>query len=152
MTDVEVIRDRAVADKISELQGLLEVWAKETNILQPGERIVFSLRVEGVPLAVHDTEEGLWDMPAVQFFNPKRLVSHGVYYATAVRIYNSIRNEEFDHKRKSPPDESLKTMRSFLAKYTKRALRRFGNMGPKSVNEMERVLKEVGMVLREDDY
>jgi DNA-directed RNA polymerase alpha subunit len=139
MTSFEIERDHLIIDKVRELQDLLEKWAENSQILKPGERIVFSLRIEGVPTVVHADAENLWEMPTREFFSAKRLQNLGVKRIIAVRISNCMLNE----------CGSEMSMRKFLMEKDKRELLRIPNFGSKSVVAMIRVLAEAGMTLKE---
>lgn len=135
-----VSREAVVAAKANELKLLLEEWAKDSQILKPGEHLVFSLSIEGVPTVVQAIASGVWNMPAGKFFDRRRLKEHGVHFSMASSIHNVILNDGAE----------MMPLREFIAEYSMSYLLRRPNLGPKSVGEMVRVLAEVGMTLRDD--
>lgn len=139
-TSSGVSREVAIATKTNELQTLLEEWAKDSQILKPGERLVFSLGIEGVPTVAQVIASGVWNMPAGKFFDRRRLKEHGVHFSMASSIHNVILNDGAE----------MMPLREFIAEYSMSYLLRRPNLGPKSVSEMVRVLAEVGMTLRDD--
>lgn len=137
---VDVSREVVITAKVNELQLQLEEWAKNSAILNPGECIMFSLRIEGMPTVVQDTSGDLWGMHAGKFFDKRRLKKHGVHHSMASRINNAIHND----------GAQMMTMRDFLAKYSRRDFRIMPNLAQKSVEEMMRILAEAGMTLKEE--
>ncbi len=102
------LRDEILNDKVEEIQKSLEAWAKFGGILNIGERIVFSMYIEGVPTVVREASGGYWDMHPGDFFSIERLIEFGPPHSRAIRIRNCILNEC------NYVDPKLKTMREFL--------------------------------------
>lgn len=71
---VKVINARSTA-----IQESLETWVREKSILEPGERLVFSLRVVCFPVVEQERFESdaALEMKAKEFFSKKRILNFG---------------------------------------------------------------------------
>ena len=130
-----------IEEKAIELQQQLEEWVKENALLQVGERLAFSLQIEGIPLVVHDRNASYWDMKPDEFFSVDRVVSFGLSHSNATRIHRVM------HYLMAPyydPPAPFNTMRDFITYCNVRRLLNEPNMGPKNLREIIRILEQSG--------
>lgn len=85
-------RQKQFSQKIEDVQDELEKWAILTKILKPGERIVFSMRIENVPTVVQQEEKSYELMPVTSFFSIEKLHAAGIK-STASRIRRYLPRE-----------------------------------------------------------
>ncbi len=102
-------------DQITTLiQQDLEKWAKDNNILEPGEHIVFSMRIEVVPSVVREEDISYQELSIDKFFSVGRLKSVGmrdrnsIGRTRAVFMHFGVRNHG---------DPVPATMKEFVEKY-----------------------------------
>lgn len=88
------MRDVLLQAKALEIQSMLEVWARENGILVAGERMVFSVRIDGVPTVViekYQSTEDLRNLPVMEFFTRERFIALGVPKGVAKTLVGAIR-------------------------------------------------------------
>ena len=111
------MRDELINGMATALRADLETWAREKNILQPGERLAFSLRVEQIPTIVREGDDmNYLDMRAVEFFTYERFLAIGVHRQTATRYSRAV--EKYIRRRLEDKGEELinikTTVRDFI--------------------------------------
>ncbi len=87
------MRDKLITERANAIQQELEAWAEETSILQPGERLTFSLRIERTATVVRDVGKDPLELSVSDFFTAKRLREAGVPKESHVRLINSVVND-----------------------------------------------------------
>jgi hypothetical protein len=146
------VRDQLISDKAKTVQEELETWAKENSILQPGERIVFSIRIELIPTVIEekqlvkspfDVPNKYLDMLALEFFLRDNLKDLGVQKdSMATRIVTCIRYEiDFTYKENA---RSV-TLREFLKNIDASQLVRLPNFGRHSLESFATALRNAGI-------
>ncbi len=131
-------RDNLLAQKRQTLEEELQQWALEKGLLKKGERISFSLQVEGYPTASEDVLE----LYAMDFFSCVRLrknarsSGHSDQLATRVRTRLDWR---FNGR--------LITLREFLKEWTYEELKQIRKLGDSGVHLICVTLKESGLDL-----
>lgn len=143
------MRDQLVTERANTIQQELEVWASNNSILQPGERLVFSLRIEGVPTVVRDNAEDPLELSVADFFkDTKRLREVGVPEHNRPRLVNAVINEcsyAFGGG-KEGKDATNTTLREFLdARPDAKSMLRSPNFGRKCLREFVRILEAAGI-------
>jgi hypothetical protein len=136
------IAEKRLNEFAANITSQLECFVKEENLLLPGQRAVFSIKVEEVPLVVQgaiDANPAL-DMSWNDFFTLERFKEAGVDAPTAGRAIRAIDN--------AMGRESDKTVRGFIANFD-RQLRSGGqyflpNAGPKSKRAVRTILARAG--------
>lgn len=99
--------DVLVKSKAEKIQKELDRWIRKQPSYLPGERLIFSLRVERV-LVTREPTSGLLDMDVRLFFTKDRLVSCGATSKVGItKTVHCILNST----------EKGSTMRDFIAKY-----------------------------------
>lgn len=142
-------RDELIAEKATTIQQELEVWAKASNFLKPGEQIIFSMRIGAVSLArqEHDDIEAIKRMHVNEFFTRERLLETGCPAAIVGRIINQVFNA-YRGPFRSGSDESKHTVGLMLEQVSEWDLLVLPNMGKKSVDPIIEALKRVGLHLK----
>jgi hypothetical protein len=140
------MRDQLISDKAQVIQQELKAWVKENSILQPGERLAFSLRVEICPTVVNDVDNKLLELSVAEFFSKSRLHAYGVPEKSLARLINTIKNDCTEWQYGFRKHSGDVTVREFLAKNPDvAAMLRIPNFGIKSLQEFLKVVKVAGL-------
>lgn len=140
------MRADIIATKTKQVQQELAEWAKEKGVLDPGEQLVFTLRVEPVATVVCDSEDvqSLLEMKAEDFFSRERLEVRGDARDMANRARNAVLREIGILKRESNKDVYL--MSDFLQDcQSKSAIERCRALGKKGENLLITTIKKAGL-------
>ena len=133
-------RKDLLADKSAEIQKQLEHWARNKEILKPGEQIVFSVQIAKVALvteAPQETSEEWLNRPVIEFFTLARITDAGHPRPLAVRISNGVRTSV---------SSGAMSLRGFLDYHrTSRGYIHITNLGKQSVDIMLEMLKTAGI-------
>lgn len=120
--------EQSILDKKqAEIQSLLKKWAKKYDVLKPGQKIVFSMRIEGAPLvmAERNTFLNAENIPCLDFFLDISFTELGASKITATIIYRSLyflitrKNSESETQHSKRSDKFIRNMRD-LHRATKR--------------------------------
>lgn len=142
------MRNKLITDKVQALQQELETWATKQGLLEPGERIIFTMRIEKASLVAYMDIDQLYSMEAREFFSISRICSFGATHQLAARIAHYIMDETCCYSRGEI--ERCKSMREFLAENPSSAhLLRIPNLGRICVKQMMHMMRECGLI-RED--
>ena len=125
-------RARLLRDKTDSIHKMLVNWAKQYDILNPGERITFVMLVETIPTVVGKTREQILALP-VEFLKLSTRAQKGC--KRAVTRY--------------PCDET--TIGELISLSAKELISRSKNFGITSLNEVRYKLQQLGLRLREDE-
>ncbi len=139
-----------IEKKAAQLQKELEAWAKDNNVLNAGERLVFTLEVEKVATVERHrskTPEEVLSMLASQFFSETNLARLGVPKAQIRgRIIRMMGYEiEYLQKEKSRENISLGELLERLP--TQGKIMRLRNMGLKCAENIAMALAAHGVHL-----
>jgi hypothetical protein len=144
-------RAQLLIAKAAEVTESLLPWA--TEILEPGEQLVVSFRVQRTPLVVQDADprsevtNHYLGLGYMDFFTPARLAEFEPAPSVAGRVYNCLKSETSWLRDRSGKEEP--TLEDFLVVYTVAEALRIPNFGRKSILLLQRVLLSVGLSLRD---
>ena len=130
-------REELLIQKGKEVQETLEQWVQELSLLGPGEQVVFSMKIERVPLvAPEEIADALLDLPLPRFFTKERCAQiSNAHKSLPERVrFQLHRNAKIDTVR-----ELLRMPRS--------EIRRLRNVGDITLQRVEEVLALEGFSL-----
>jgi hypothetical protein len=151
------MRADMLASKTQQVQQELAAWAQEKGLLDVGEQLVFTLRIESTPTVVHDANDGFVSstVRARDFFTKQRLVAvagkHGLSAQAAIRGRNAVLAEI--GKREIVNGTAKYLLCHFLRYCPRRsAIRNIPNMGKRSAEVICRsIIDETAHPFEMDD-
>ena len=138
---------KLLAEKAEQIQKALATWAKKGHVLGPGQRIVFSMRIEVVSTVVRDAgdAEGLLNIEAVQFFTRQRLEAEGGTHSLVSRAMTCVKYRAMDFN-KLPEGNRSYRMVDFLRQFPdSREVLRMTNVGKKSGRLIIAAIQRAGL-------
>lgn len=140
------MRTDIIATKTKQVQQELAEWAKEKGVLDSGEQLVFTLRVESIPTVICSSEDvqSLLKMKAEDFFSRERLEVRGDARDMANRARNAVLREIGILKRES--HKNIYLVSDFLQDCQfKSAIERCRKLGKKGENLLIATIKKAGL-------
>jgi hypothetical protein len=141
MNEITVNREALIDAKADELQVALTEWAFENAILQAGECLSFSLRIERVPVVSRNKSGDA--MQVSEFFSKSRMLIHGVPHKFAVRINHCLSYGDWFGR-------GSFTVVDFVSQHTESEISRTPNLGQASMHHIKRLLLEAGLKFKEE--
>ena len=149
------MRADMLATKTRQVQEELATWAKENGILDPGEQLMFSLKIEAVPTVVHDSQDKKdvpvsLEMEAEDFFTRSRILHEatrlGYTVATVTRISGVIQKEI--QRSKSISGNDKYSMLDFLKDFPdEQQILRLLGIGRKSAHLVSEILRNSNLYI-----
>lgn len=139
------MRTDIIATKTKQVQQELAEWAKEKGVLDPGEQLVFTLRVESGPTVVCASEdaEAILGMTLAKFFTFDRVSAMREARTTVNRALNALENEV---RCSGAHNWDNCTTKEFLTVYpTYQDLLKITNIGAKTADLLSRVILAAGL-------
>ncbi len=141
------MKNPAVNQKVEEIRKDLETWARQENILQPGEFIVFSMKIEKRPI-IEQKEKNpsiYHEMSPKDFFAADHLANLGMPHRQAAIVRNAIWRENTRWNTPSGEAEQIhKTMREFVDHFNEQKLMNFRGIGKIIGQNLLDVLRKTG--------
>jgi hypothetical protein len=146
--------DRKKLDReIARVQRDLNRWARKIGLIERGQLVVISARVDGVGLSARLAKEKFLKMDPGDFFSPERFREAGLSKLSSARLAGACRRAcRVDvGTRDEPATLILDTMRKFLRWYPSvRFISGIKRVGLEGLTVILRILEEAGLNLVDD--
>jgi hypothetical protein len=150
------VREELLNAKARDLQAELETWIETNKIelnLQPGEKLVCSLRIERTPVVSVVREDAIDPalLPLAHFFSRDRLHALGMDKRRAARTNNLLGGHTIYVQGR---ERTYPTMADFLKDFpsTAHMFRTIQNMGRRELPAIAKLIRAAGLPLEPSPY